>query len=514
MFETLRNHAVFRAATIYAIAGWLLIQFADITLEAFDAPDWIMRATLWLVLTGFPVVLGMSWLANRASLDGPANTAIALITLLLAVFASGVTYVYWSNDSLVIATDSKSRQKNPVVAILPFENLSSDKENEFLADGMVEDIITVLSQSPGVQVIARNSTFKYKGTNPDIREVGADLNADYVAEGSIRPVGDRLRVTIQVIDTQNGAHIWAEKYDRQLTNFFALQDELSLGIAAAVGDAVFRTEYQSINQSRTDNLSVWALTSRADVNTNTELFGFEDIENVRRAIKLDPDYALAHAVLGRSLSLWTTFYTNDSLENHPFHIEAEKAARTAKRLAPNDPKVQAYLAVTLLWCGKPEEALHASERVPKMSPGYAEGLAYHADILIHNGMAEEAIPLLEKAIALTPNAPQLGLYNIMLGEGYVIIGNWEKAESTMREALNHYGGANQYPLRYLAGVQLQLGKEEDAIRMLRRSFEVGVDRPLTQDKAVLAFYTVKSTHPNFLKIFDDLIALQKKANLK
>jgi tetratricopeptide (TPR) repeat protein len=374
---------------------------------------------------------------------------------------------------------------------------------------MTEDIITLIAQSPGMEVVARNSTFKYKNTNPDVRDVGRDLNADYVVEGSIRPIGDRIRVTLQVIDAATGSHVWAEKYDRDISEFFALQDDVSLGIAAAVGDAVFRTDYRNINQSRTEDLSAWALTSRADVNLNKADFGKSDIEMARQAIELDPGYALAYAVLGRSLASYTLFYTNESLKNNPDLAEAQAAVRTAQKLAPNDPKVLAYLAITLLWTGHPEQALPIAEIVPGISPSYAEGLAYYGDILIHNGNSREAIPYLEKAIRLTPNAPQLGLYSIMLSEAYIDQGDWSSAERHMTDGLRHFGNEGMFPLRYLAGVQLQLGKRMEAEALLRRSDGLGTSRPLERDKEVMEFYTRSGSGDRFTKLFDDLIALQR-----
>ena len=166
-------------------------------------------------------------------------------------------------------------------------------------------------------------------------------------EGSIRPFGDRIRVTVQVIEAGSGAHIWAEKYDRPLADFFDVQDEVSLGVAAAVGDAVFREGYKEASQSRTENLTAWALTSQADVNFNLNPTNLTPLEKARQAVALDPDYALAHAVLGRAMSIQSLG------NNHTGAKEAEAEARLAAKLAPDDPRVLAYLAISLLWTGQP-----------------------------------------------------------------------------------------------------------------------------------------------------------------
>jgi hypothetical protein len=160
-----------------------------------------MRVLLTIVLAGFPVALICSWLVNRANLSGITNTVIATFSVGIALVISGLAYQNWGVNTDTHVTSSEqaenrkkaatSRRSNPVGAILPLTNLFSSEENEYLADGMTEDIITMLAQSPGVEVVARNSTFKYKNTNPYIRDIGSDLHADYVVEGSIRPVGGK-----------------------------------------------------------------------------------------------------------------------------------------------------------------------------------------------------------------------------------------------------------------------------------------------------------------------------------
>jgi TolB-like protein/Flp pilus assembly protein TadD len=404
---------------------------------------------------------------------------------------------------------AKVRQSNPVLAVLPFTNMSSSVENEYVADGMTEDVITLLAQSPGIEVIARNSTFKYKNQSPDIREVGRDLGADYVVEGSIRPLQERIRVTVQVIEAGSGSHIWAEQYDRPLTEFFDVQDEVSLGVAAAVGDAIFREEYNAANQSRTDNLSAWVMTSRADVIFNLTGPADETTQSLARdAVALDSEYALAHAVLGRSLAVISLFYGwPDKEALRPgaagYRKEAEAEAHLAARLAPDDPKVLAFQAVTLLWTGHPEEALSAAERVVRISPSYAEGIAYYADILIHNGRSREAIAYFDKAIRLTPDAPQLGFYQFLRGEALMHHGDFVAAEEALITAKRIYQIDFDPILILLAGTQLRLGKTELARSTMEKSASVS-GLTIADLQRMMEFYSTDGGGEYFKSIWSDL----------
>ena len=463
-----RRHRLFRIATIYVVVGWLSIQAADIVLEAFESPAWIMRAFLILVLAGLPLTLIATWLMDRTRATRPSNPIVPLLTIGLALLISLGAYVYFSKEVFEGGGDSdpvlQVRASNPVLAVLPFANMSDEESNQHLADGLTEDIITLLAQSPGVEVIARNSTFKYKGRNPDIRDVGRDLGADYVIEGSIRPIGERVRVTVQVIDAGSGAHMWADKYDRPLGDFFEIQDEVTLGVAAAVGDAVFKEEFSAIAHSRTDDLTAWALVSQSEMAFSHEITGAENgVEYARQAVKLDPEYALAHAVLGRALALNAMYYNDPEIA-----AEAVAEARLAAQLDPDDPKVNAYLAFTLLTTGQAADALSYAERVPKISPSYAEGLAYYADILTHNGRSRESLPYFDKAMRLAPNAPQLPWFYWLHGEALIHHGNFTEAEASLLTATRLYQTVHPILLYLLAGAQLQLGKAEEARASLER----------------------------------------------
>ena len=420
-----------------------------------------------------------------------------LLAISIALLAFGSIYLLY--DQVSTDGEKPARTSNPVVAVLPFINMSSDTEREYLVDGMTEDIITLLAQSPGVEVVARNSTFKYKGQHPDIREVGKDLGADYVVEGSLRSVGERIRVTVQVIDSGTGAHVWAEQYDRAMSDFFDVQDDVTLGIAAAVGDAIFRKEYKQFNQSRTENLTAYALTLRADVGFSQAMGSDRWIQRAREAVEADPQYALAHAVLARHLVAWGLFGNGTQADI----VEAEEAARYAATLSPNDPKVLAYLGITLLWSGKPEAALLIAQRVVEISPSYAEGIAYLGDILIHNGRSQEGLVHINKAIRLTPNAPQLLFYFVLKGEALLHHGEFARAEEVLIEA-SRLGRTSPY----LAGAQLKLGRLDEAKETLRRVLEVQLNTSVADFASDMAYYSTDDGGVHFLDIWKRLEALE------
>ena len=293
----------------------------------------------------------------------------------------------------------------PSIAVLPFANMSGDAEQEYFADGISEDIITALSKLPQLFVIARNSSFTFKGRHVHVGEVGKSLGVRYVLEGSVRKSGGRVRITAQLIDATTGGHLWAERFDRDLTDIFAVQDDVTTKIVSALALNLNAGDRQSIAVEHTDNQEAYdcflrgrELVFRITKDTNREAGNL-----LRRAIELDPRYAPAHALLGATHVIdyangWTTSPTQ-TLE------EAEKAARQAVQVDERHPYALWALALICLWARRYDEALGQAEKAVAFNPNFAEGHTARGLVLHHVGRSEEALECFERAVALEPYFP-------------------------------------------------------------------------------------------------------------
>ncbi len=289
--------------------------------------------------------------------------------------------------------------------MLPFANMSGDAEQEYFADGISEDIITALSKLPQLFVIARNSSFTFKGRHVHVGEVGKSLGVRYVLEGSVRKSGGRVRITAQLIDATTGGHLWAERFDRDLTDIFAVQDDVTTKIVSALALNLNAGDRQSIAVEHTDNQEAYdcflrgrELVFRITKDTNREAGNL-----LRRAIELDPRYAPAHALLGATHVIdyangWTTSPTQ-TLE------EAEKAARQAVQVDERHPYALWALALICLWARRYDEALGQAEKAVAFNPNFAEGHTARGLVLHHVGRSEEALECFERAVALEPYFP-------------------------------------------------------------------------------------------------------------
>jgi len=416
------------------------------------------------------------------------------------VVIGAVTFVLLNSPQTEVEPREMARAASPSIAVLPFTTMSGVTEHEWLSDGMTEDIITLLARSPAMQVIARNSTFQYKGQSVDIRRVGEELGADFVVEGSVRPIGDRVRVTAQLIDASSGKHVWAEKYDRQLDEIFAVQDEVTTGIAAALGDELFKVESIRATEAKPGNLDAWGQTWRAEANWS--------VEDARKAVALDADYARAHAVLGRNLAIEALQTTRDQ----NVYGEAQRAARRAADLAPDDVIVLTHLGQVLLWSGHPRQALKVMARVPAMSPSYAEGIVWYGDMLIHNGRPAEGLEMVDRGIKLAPSSRMMWMHETIRAEALVYLGRFEEAKT----ALEH-GSLDESlaaPVLFLAGIEAMTGNMSEAERLreeaLRRS--PGITSGTLRE--MIEMMSIDGGGPNFVRLFESLNELWREGDAK
>jgi adenylate cyclase len=344
----------------------------------------------------------------------------------------------------------------PSVAVLPFANMSSDPEQEYFADGVAEDVITALSRYPSLFVIARNSTFTYKGRAVEVRQVGRELGVRYVLEGSLRKSANRIRVTAQLVEAETGSHVWAERYDRDLADIFAVQDEISEAVTTAMAPAIGEAERRRAMRKPPNSLDAWAAFQRGLWHLEKEGAENQNLAEVfcQRAIDLDPNFAgsfvgLAHAVIVRSVVY--------GLRELPEALDvAERAVRRAIALDSTDADARACLAVALRMRGDASGSLAEAERALALNPNLASAHGVRGAVLVFTGRWQEGIAALEKSIRLDPRDPRAAGRLVQKTVGLYFSRDYEATVDFAKASIRAYP---HYPLtyRWLAAALGQLG---------------------------------------------------------
>jgi len=360
----------------------------------------------------------------------------------------------------------------PSVAVLPFANMSNDPEQEFLADGIAEDVITALSRYPSLFVIARNSCFTYKGRAVDVKQVGRELGVRYVLEGSLRKSVNRVRVTAQLVEAETGNHVWAERYDRDLADIFALQDEISEAVTIAIAPAIAGAEQQRAMRKPPDSLDAWGAYQRGlwhlshvtlDSNALAEKF-------FRQAVELDPSFAGGHTGLAYALvAAGTAFQLLDLGEAQR---AAEASARRAVALNPADAEAHAALSSTLAMRGDLAGALAEAEQAHTFSPNLASVHGALSARLIYSGRVQEGLAAHATCARLDPRDPRLGWRLHRVAFGHYFIGEYEAAEDAAERSIRSYPEFPT-PYRVLAAALGQLGRRAEAKRALSQAIALG-----------------------------------------
>jgi len=347
----------------------------------------------------------------------------------------------------------------PSIAVLPFANLSEDPTQEYFSDGITEDLITDLSRLSGLFVISRNSVFFYKGKAVKPEQLGRELGVRYVLEGSIRKASNRVRITAQLLDAITGHHLWAERYDRPLTDIFALQDEVTQKIVAALAVRLTEGEQERLVRKNTDNLEAYDsfLRGMEYFLRYTKEANAQARQMFERAIELDPQFAAAYARLGFTHWLdWVAQWSQDLPQSLERSFElAQKAVALDNSL----PLAHSVLGQVYVWKKQHDQALVEAERAIALDPNNAEGYAVLASILRYAGRPEEAIRLVEKAMRLNPHYPVA--YLLDLGLAYCETGRYEEAIAAQKRALTR--NPDFLPAHLcLAACSGWLGREEQA----------------------------------------------------
>jgi len=351
----------------------------------------------------------------------------------------------------------------PSIAVLPFTNMSGDPEQEYIGDGLSENIISALSVSSNIFIMARNSTFAYKGTPVTIRQVAEDLGVQYVLEGSVQKSGDQLRVTAQFIDALSGHHLWSEVYDREMKNLFELQDEITKKIVVSLQVELGGGEDTRISAKSTDNLEAW----KHYIKGVELLFKFIKEDNVKArehleaAIEFDPDFVAALSVLAIThfwdmLMEWSDSPSNSL--NRAFEL-----ALQAVELDEQDPAAHAVLGYIYLNKRQHEKSITELKRAITLNPNYAEGNAFLARTMFFSGRFDEALTLMNKAFRLNPNLHPT--YLATLAKIYIFLGRYEEALEVcneMEELASRGKISPLVPPLILSWVYAEIGREEEA----------------------------------------------------
>jgi adenylate cyclase len=370
----------------------------------------------------------------------------------------------------------------PSIAVLPFSNMSGDADQEFFADGIAEDIITELSRISGLLVIARNSTFVYKKQAVDIHELGRKLGVRHVLEGSVRKAGTRVRITAQLIATATGGHVWAERFDRELEDIFAVQDEVTARIVEALKVKVTAEEAATLAPRGKVNIEVYDLVIRARAChfRYTSANAGEARGLLDRALQIDPAYAPAYAVLGM---VHAAEYINGWVRTDG-HVERGLAhAARAVELDPEDADARYAYAMLSLWQRNYPFAEEQASKAIALAPSYAPGFMAHGQVLDFSGRHDEAIRSFEQALRLDPGSEVL---IHLLGRAQFGAGQLEAAEVSFQRRLAR-NPRTDMSRAYLASIYGSTGRTDEARRLWAEILELNPSFTIEHLRRVLPY---------------------------
>jgi TolB-like protein len=514
LFSELKRRNVLKVGMAYLALGWLVVEVANTVTPLLQLPEWLPTVVLWIGIIGLPLVVVFAWIyeltpegIKRESEVGEAGQggrrtarwldyaifgllALAIVMFAVHRFGHERETAPKAAGPAPAASPVAQLEQRPAIAVLPFDNLSADPEQAFFADGLAEDLITRLSTWRAFPVIARNSSFQYRGGDIDVRAASEALRARYIVEGSVRSAGGRIRVSAQLIDAASGEHVWADIYDSGVADVFAAQDDISGQIAASLVGDLNRAEAERARQRGTEDLEAWSL-YQLGLQHAVDNYTKEDFAVARdlfaRAAQRDPRFAtpLAQLVF---VDLWQVVLGYDDTPAETI-AAALATARHAVELDPRDPAAQAALGWAYVMSGDIDNGLDAARRAVEINPSMPEAWGWLSWNLLMAGDPQGCIDAGEQSIRLNPLGRFTSIMYDNFSEAYWELGDYEAGLKAARRLLaelpDYYFG---YAFVAMNAVGLgRLGEAREAIAAGRRaqpelSLEMiqgiyGVERP-------------------------------------
>jgi TolB-like protein/Flp pilus assembly protein TadD len=463
-FAELKRRNVYKVAVAYAIVGWLLVQIATQVFPFLEIPNWVVRLVIVLVAVGFPIALVIAW-AFEATPEGIKRTEIAdamatsghkkhawiYIVVICGAISAALFFLgrYTAENK---TTASPNDISNKSIAVLPFENLSDEKANAYFAEGIQDEILTRLAKVADLKVISRTSTQRFKSAPSDLREIAKQLGVMNILEGSVQKSNDQVRVNVQLINAMTDGHLWADIYDRKLTDLFSVESDIAKTIADTLQAKLSGPEKVAMSKKPTANPEAHELylKGRFFWNKRTAADLQKSIEYFNQAIEKDPGYALAHAALAQSWKLLPAFDGGAPRDCFP---QAETAAR--KALALDDTLSEAHAALASLkglngfdYPG----AIAEYERALQLNPNDATTHQWFAnDTLANVGQTEREVAEMKRAVELDPLSL---IINSNLGVAYIHASRLDEAIAQLRKTVELDG--TFYYARYNLALALEL----------------------------------------------------------
>src|SRR5437667_8778693 len=519
-FAELKRRNVYKVAIAYAVVAWLTIQAASIFLPAFNAPQWAMQIVILILVVGFPIALVFSWafeitpegikreseVQADESITHHTGRKIVALTIVLAVIATGLLiFQFLRARSTSSLSTNASSVTNKSIAVLPFDNLSGDPQNAYFSEGVQDEILTRLAKIAELKVISRTSTQRFKSAPNDLRQIAQQLGVAHILEGSIQKAANQVRVNVQLINALTDAHLWADTYDRKLTDIFAVETEIAKTVADMLQAKLTGSEQHVIAVRPTANSEAHQLylKGRFFWNKRTGNDLKKSIDYFEQAIAADPNYALAYAGVADGY-VWLPGYTAGTpRDSYP---KAKAAAKKALELDDTLAEARTSLAIAIwLYDFDFSQANREFLRAIELNPNYAIAHQQYGNITLSAlGRFDDAIAEGKRAVELDPLSLVI---NTDLGSNYCYARRYDEAIAQLRKTLEMDSGF--YIAHVVLGQALDAKGARDAAIV-----ECQKARALNDDPAVLGLlgraYGLSGNKMEAEKILDQLKELSKQ----